>query len=378
MTQLQRRSLIARVAGVAAMVVLAACSSGPKKPQPADLGPPTQLMATRQIWTANVGQGGPGFVPVHAEGRVFAAGASGVVVAIDAKSGADVWRLDLRKRLSTGVGSDGRTAAVITADNELVAINGGEARWRVRLAARSFTPPLVAGGRVFVLTADRSVVAYDAANGARLWSQARTGDPLTLNQPSALTAVGDTLIAGVSGRLAGLNPDNGSVRWEATVATSRGTNEVERLVDVVAPVSRIGASLCVRAYSAAVGCIDAARGSVVWTKPAQGMVGVHGDDRLVFGSESNGQLRAWHRDSGEPAWSSDRLKYRQLSAPLALGRVIAVGDGTGLVHLLSREDGSEMARLSTDGSAIVSQPLLAGDALVVMTARGSLHAWRPE
>ena len=378
MTRLLGRRPVAYALGALAILVLSACSSGPKKPKPADLGAPTQLMGTRQIWTANVGQGGNGFVPVQAEGRVFAAGAAGVVVAIDAKTGADVWRLELRQRLSTGVGSDGRTAAVITADNALVAIADGKESWRVRLGARSFTPPLVAGGRVFVLTADRSIVAYDAANGARLWNQTRTGDPLTLNQPAALTAVGDTLIAGVSGRLAGLNPDNGAVRWETTVATSRGTNEVERLVDVVAPVSRIGTSLCVRAYSAAVGCVDGVRGSVLWTKPAQGVVGVHGDDRQVYGSESNGQLVAWRRDSGESAWTSDRLKYRQLTAPLALGRVIAVGDSTGLVHLLSREDGSEMARLSTDGSAIVSQPLLAGDALVVMTARGSLHAWRPE
>lgn len=378
MTRLLGRRPAAHALAALALVALAACSSGPKKPKPADLGAPTQLMGTQQIWTASVGQGGPGFVPVHAEGRVFAAGATGVVAAIDAKTGADAWRLDLRTRLSTGVGSDGRTAAVITSDNALVAIADGKESWRVRLASRSFTPPLVAGGRIFVLTADRSVVAYDAANGARLWSQTRTGDPLTLNQPAALTAVGDTLIAGVSGRLAGFNPDNGSVRWESTIATSRGTNEVERLVDVVAPVSRIGASLCVRSYAAAVGCIDGVRGSVVWTKPAQGVVGVHGDDRQVYGSESNGQLTAWRRDNGESAWTSDRLKYRHLSAPLALGRVIAVGDGTGLVHLLSREDGSEMARLSTDGSAIVSQPLLAGDALVVMTARGNLHAWRPE
>lgn len=361
-----------------AALTLAACSSGPKKPQPADLGPAAQLMGVRQIWTSSVGEGGSGFVPVHAAGRVYAAGASGVVAAIDARTGADAWRLDLRTRLSTGVGSDGQTAAVITAENVLVAIADGESRWRVRLPARSFTPPLVAGGRIFVLTADRTVVAYDAANGARLWAQTRTGDPLTLNQPAALVAVGDTLVAGVSGRLVGLNPDNGSVRWESQVATSRGTNEVERLVDVVAPVGRIGTNVCARAYGAAVGCLDGVRGSVIWTKPAQGVVGVHGDDRLLFGSESNGTLLAWRRDSGEQAWSSERLKHRQLSAPLALGRVIAVGDGTGLVHILSREDGSEMARLSTDGAAIVSQPLLAGDALVVMTARGTLHAWRPE
>ena len=58
----------------------------------------------------------------------------------------------------------------------------------------------------------------------------------------ALLAVGDTLVAGLSGRLVGLNPANGSVRWEAPVATSRGTNEVERLVDVVAGASRSGLS----------------------------------------------------------------------------------------------------------------------------------------
>ena len=375
---MKRQRLIAAGLCLAAALTLAACSSGPKKPQPADLGPAAQLMGVRQIWTASVGEGGSGFVPVHAAGRVYVAGATGVVAAIDARTGADAWRLDLRTRLSTGVGSDGQTAAVITAENVLVAIADGESRWRVRLPARSFTPPLVAGGRVFVLTADRTVVAYDAANGARLWGQTRTGDPLTLNQPAALAAVGDTLVAGVSGRLVGLNPDNGSVRWESLVATSRGANEVERLVDVVAPVGRIGTNVCVRAYTAAVGCLDGVRGSVIWTKPAQGVVGVHGDDRLVFGSESNGTLLAWRRDSGEPAWTSERLKHRQLSAPLALGRVIAVGDGTGLVHILSREDGSEMARLSTDGSAIVSQPLLAGEALVVMTARGALYAWRPE
>jgi hypothetical protein len=105
---------------------------------------------------------------------------------------------------------------------------------------------------------------------------------------------------------------------------------------------------------------------------------VHGDDRLLFGSESDGRFVAWRRDSGEPAWTIERLKHRELSAPLALGRVVAVGDNTGLVHLVSREDGSEMTRLSTDGSPVLVQPVLAGDALVVQTRNGGLYAWRPQ
>ena len=364
--------------GAAVLVSLVACSSGAKKPEPSPLPPVAALMGTQLAWTAQVGAGNGSLAPVVAAGRVFVAGASGTVAALDGASGRDVWRMNLGVPIAAGVGSDGQTAAVVTQANQLVALADGREVWRVRLPARAFTAPLVAGARVFVLTADRTVTAFDARNGARLWVQSRTTEPLVLSQSGALLAVGDTLVAGLSGRLVGLNPVNGSVRWEAPVATARGTNEVERLVDIVGPVSRIGNSVCVRAYSAAVGCVDASGGTVVWSRTALGTSGVHGDDRLVFGSDNDGRFQAWQRSSGEPAWDIQRLKYRGLSAPLALGRVVAVGDNSGLVHLISREDGSEMTRLSTDGSPILAAPVLSGDALVVQTRNGGVYAWRPQ
>lgn len=372
------RSLRTACLGALVIAGLAACSSGPKKPQPTELAPVAALMGTRVAWTAQIGAGTESITPVVASGRVFVASTSGTVAALDGATGQDVWRLNLGTPIAAGVGSDGQTAAVVTRENQLVALANGREVWRVRLPARAFTAPLVAGARVFVLTADRTVTAFDAQNGARLWAQSRTSEPLVLSQSGALLAVGDTLVAGLSGRLVGLNPANGSVRWEAPVATSRGTNEVERLVDIVGPASRIGDSVCARAYSAAVGCVDASRGTVVWSRAAQGTTGVHGDDRLVFGADAEGRFQAWQRASGEPAWSIDRLKYRSLSAPVALGRVVAVGDSAGLVHLVSREDGSEMTRLSTDGSPILVAPVLAGDALVVQTRNGGLFAWRPQ
>lgn len=372
------RRVLATLGLVLAAGLLAACSSGAKKPKPAELPPMAALMGTQLAWSAQVGESRVSLAPLVAAGRVFLAGNAGTVAALDAATGKDVWRLNLGTPIAAAVGSDGETAAVITGNNQLVAIADGREIWRVRLLARSFTAPLVAGQRVFVLSADRTVTAFDGKNGARLWSQNRPAEPLVLSQTGALLAVGDTLVAGLSGRLVGLNPINGAVRWETAVATSRGTNEVERLVDIVGPVSRIGNSVCARAYSAAVGCVDASRGTTVWTRAAQGVTGVHGDDRLVFGSEADGRFQAWQRSSGEPAWSIDRLKYRGLSAPLALGRVVAVGDSTGLVHLISREDGSEMTRLTTDGSAILAAPVLAGDALVVQTRNGGVFAWRPQ
>jgi outer membrane protein assembly factor BamB len=124
--------------------------------------------------------------------------------------------------------------------------------------------------------------------------------------------------------------------------------------------------------------VDAQRGTVLWTKPADGFEGLHGDESLVFGTESDGKLVAWKRADGERAWVTDRLQYRRLTAPLALGRSVVVGDNTGLVHLLSREDGSPLNRLSTDGSAIAAAPVVAGDTLVVVTQNGGVFGFRPE
>ena len=162
------------------------------------------------------------------------------------------------------------------------------------------------------------------------------------------------------------------------IASPRGTNDVERLVDLVGGTSRIGDVVCARAFQAAVGCVNAVRGTLLWNRPANGAEGIHGDSNLVFGTETDGKLVAWRRADGQSAWQTDRLLYRTLSAPLVVGRSVVVGDNSGNLHMLSREDGSPLNRLTTDGSAIVGSPVLAGDALVVVTKSGGIFGFRPE
>ncbi len=374
-----RLRLSALLPVLAMTVVLAACSSSNKKPEPAPLAPVTALVSAKQVWNLQIGATAPLVEPAVAGATVVFANAAGGLFAIDAQTGRESWRSDLGSALAAGVGFDGETAAVVTKDNDLIAVSAGRELWRVRLAARVFTAPLVAGQRVFVLSGDRSVLAFDGKTGARLWSQsARGADALVLQQAGVLIAVGDTLVTGVSGRLAGLNPNNGSVRWDAAIANPRGVNEIERLVDLVGRVGRVGDQICARAFQSAVGCVDAGRGALAWTKTANGAVGVHADAGQVYGSEANGRVVAWKRSSGDVAWSTDRLLHRGLTAPLAAGRSIAVGDSQGYVHLLSREDGSMLNRLSTDGSPIVAAPLLAGNNMIAVTRNGGVYAWRPE
>ena len=364
--------------GAISVAVLAACSSSPDKPKPAELPLNMPQLGVRQAWSVKVPAVGFPLQTSVSGDALTVAGSDGTVVSIDSRTGQENWRVNVGAPIQAGVGSDGAVSAVVTTNNEVIALQDGKVLWKQKLTAEAYTAPLVAGRRVFVLAADRTMSAYDGQSGRRLWTQTRPPEALVLRRAGVLLAVGDTLISGMGGRLAGLNPANGSSRWELPIAAPRGTNDVERLVDLTGSVSRVGDSLCVRAYYASVGCVDAARGTLAWSKPSVGAEGVAGDDRMVYGTEIDGKVTAWRRTDGASQWVSDSLRYRTLSSPLAVGRSVVLGDSTGFVHMLSREDGSPLNRLVTDGSAIVAAPVLAGNTVVVVTRTGGVFGFRPE
>lgn len=361
-----------------AALLLSACASGSDQPKPRDLGANPALLSVRQAWSVQLGSVDFSLQPKVAGNAIAVASSAGKVMTLDARSGVPLWSFEVGSPVAAGVGFDGQFAALVTRANELVVIEDGKASWRARFNAQVLTAPLVAGERVFVLGADRSLAAFDAKTGRKLWLTQRPGEPLVLRQAGVLTAVGNTLVVGSAGHLLGIDPLTGNVLWDVAVATPRGTNDIERLVDLVGGFARSADLLCVRAFQSAVSCIDTKRGSVLWRKPAVGSVGLSGDGESVYGVDDTGRLIAWRQSDGEPRWTVDSLRYRDLSAPLTLGRSVVFGDESGVVHLISRADGSALTRLSTDGSAISVTPVDAGGTLVVVTRKGGVYGFQPE
>lgn len=371
-----RRTADFLMVGVMAFV-LAGCA-GPSKPKPAELAPAASLLAVKKVWSASIGEVGFPLEVKLVGSDIYVASSSGSISSLDSDTGGVRWTSEIGKKISAGVGADGEKTAVVTTDGELVVLQKGKRIWQQKLTSVAVTPPLVAGGRVFVITPDRTLIAFDSETGKRLWQQQRGSDSLVLDRAAVLFPVGDTLVAGIGGRLVGLNPLTGTQRWEIPVFVSRGTNEVDRLVDLMPGVSRLGSDVCLRAYQNAVACVSLANQKVIWSRAANGFTGVSGDDKLVFGTEADGRLVAWRRADGEVAWQLATLKWRDLGTPLLLGETLAVPDSAGLVHLLSKTDGSSLGRLVLDGSPLGASPVLAGKTLVVVTQKGGIFAFRPE
>jgi outer membrane assembly lipoprotein YfgL len=372
-----------RLATLGALLLgLVACSSTPDKPSPTALVDFKSQLSISKGWSVQLGPiSSTSSVPLShnlTDGRLALVTGSGLVVSLDAETGVESWRLALSTPIAAGIGGDGERFAVISKANELIAISNAKVIWRVKLPASSFTSPLVAGGRVFVLTADRTVMAFDGASGQRLWSQQRAGDPLVLRQAGILTTFQDRLLVGLSGRLVAMNPANGVAMSELTIGASRGTNEVERLVDLVAGVSRVNNVICARAFQTSVTCIDPLKNSNLWTRSSQGHVGLGGSESLVFGAESDGKLVAWQRSTGQVAWQSEAFRFRGLTAPHWADGQLIVGDALGMAHWMDVTNGQTIGRIQVDASGIAMTPVRVGKNWVIVTQSGLVQALRAE
>jgi outer membrane assembly lipoprotein YfgL len=362
-----RRALpIAMVAG------LAACGSSKPSPSPLESFKPAVRVST--LWSHRVGSIDGQFSLAVAQGSVVTASTDGDIVSFDIGTGSERWRARAKGDLASAVGSDGRYAAVISRDNELMVFDQSKFLWSERQPGRLISAPLVAGERVFIQAVDRSVRAYDVLDGRWLWQYQRPGgEPLALASPGVVSAFRDTLLVGQGARLVGLDPTLGSVRFDVNIGTPRGSNEVERLADLVGPLARADDEACVRAFQLSVACLELNRGSVRWSRPQAGTQGVAANERMVVGADGADRLSAWKTENGDLLWRVDRFAYRGLSTPAIWGERVVVGDKEGYLHILASDDGRTVGRLELD-SALAAAPVVVDRTLLVVTRKGTVYA----
>lgn len=369
--------LISHIAALALLGSLAACSSS--KPEPAPLESIDAKSASVRAtiaWSNRIGEVLPTTTLSVAGGRVAVASADGDLVVLDAASGREAWRAQVKGKVSAATGFDGRYAAVVTDANELQVFDQGKLLWQERQPGRVMTAPVVAGERVFLQAVDRSVRAYDVLDGRWLWSYQRPGaEPLALGSRLVIQPFRDTLLVGQGNRLVGLDPLKGTARFDVNVGTPRGSNEVERLADLVGPMARVDDEACVRAFQFSVACVELNRGSVRWSRPQAGTQAVAADLSTVVGADASDRLTAWKAENGDFLWRVDRFTHRGLGTPVIWGERIVVGDAKDYVHILAKADGRTLGRIELD-SPLLAPPVISGDVLLVLTRKGTVSALR--
>ena len=367
-------SLLALMAGCSSWNPFA--SKDPKV-EPAKLVELKSSIAVRDAWKYSIGKAGVyAFTPALAGNSLYVVNAEGALARLDAASGRETWRVKAGSDITSSAGSDGSVVAVGAAKGAVLAFDAdGKQLWKAQASSEVLTAPVVGQGVVVVRSVDNRIVGFDAKTGERKWTVQRATPALTLrNAPGMVMGGANVYVAQPGGKLLALTAATGVVRWEIVVSEPRGATELERVSDIAGTPVVFEGEVCAVTYQGKVGCFDAATGVPRWTKPISSDVGVAVDQRFVFAADAQGSVVAFGREAGQSAWKNEALARRRLSTPASFGRSVAVGDYQGYIHFLSREDGALIGRVSTDGSPIVSAPVVAGSNLIFQTQSGTVTA----
>jgi outer membrane protein assembly factor BamB len=357
-------------------LTLAGCGGG-KSVEPNELVEFTPTAKTSVPWRSSVGSSKRYLLkPALANGIVYAASADGQVSAVDENNGRQRWRVDTKESLTGGVGVGDAIVLVGTRKGAVLAYGvDGKPLWQAQVSSEVLGAPQVAQGVALVRTVDGRIFGLDAATGERKWEHQVLLPPLLLRADATVEVAGSTVLAGVpGGRVLALDIANGDVVWEAAVSQATGANEIERISDIAAPPVVDGEQACAAGYQGRIACMDLLKGTVLWTRDGStaGRLGI--DPITVYLTAPDGVVSAFDRQTGASLWKQDKLLNRSVTGPTSVGDFVLVGDYDGYVHVLDAEDGAFVARIATDGSAIVAPPLRAGPGVVVQTSGGGLYA----
>ncbi|MDO9050611.1 MAG: outer membrane protein assembly factor BamB [Methylotenera sp.] len=343
--------------------------------------PLVEIKATASIqmlWQAKVGDSGNfEFTPAVEAGYAYVASAEGTLAKLDVIDGKQSWRVNVGEKLTGGVGVGGSLVVVGTQNGAIYAYDvAGKLQWKSKLSSEVLSAPKYFDGMVIVRTGDSRIYGINANDGSRKWVYDRTSPALTLRSSAGVVVDGGAVYAGFAGgKLVAIRADNGKILWEASVAQPKGVTEIERIADITSLPVVDGPLVYAVAYQGRIAAVDRSTGRVVWNRDISSLSGLSAEDARIFVSHAVGSVYALDYTTGKTFWRQGALKNRQLTAPVPMGSLIAVGDLEGNVHFLSREDGAFAARVKTNNSAILPQMTLVNSNTVLVQSRdGGVYA----
>ncbi len=370
---------------VAALLV-AACSKDKSVETPAKLTPLAATLRISKVWTANVGYKKEAPLRLSlglsvADGRVFAAGHRGDVVALSLARGHVIWRAGTKAPLSGGTAVGDGLVLIGSSDGRLFAFDEatGKSRWVVRVNGEVLAPAAISERLIALRTVDGKLHGLSPADGHELWSQEQQVPRLSLRGTARPVITGDQVLSGFdNGKVMALNVNDGAVQWEANITPPHGRTELERLNDIDTTVRVSGADVYTVGFQGKVTMLALDTGQVWWSHEASSYRSLTLDDDTLYMVAASGEVVAMRAKTGAELWRQKVLLNRGLSAPATMDDLdaIVVADFQGYVHWLDKSTGALAARASSGKVRVSSTPVVEGDMVLVINDRGQITAFR--
>jgi outer membrane protein assembly factor BamB len=353
-----------------------------------------------EAWNADIGEGG-GYrqiimaQPVVLNGTVFTMDSDAEVSAFGLADGKRRWRVDTKPKdnddstnVGGGLGADGSTLYAVNGLFQLVALDAatGKQKWRQDIGIPGRSAPMIADGRVFLITIDDRLLAFDAEGGRQLWTH-QAAAPVTalLGQPAPSYYRGLVIAGFGSGELACVRADSGTTVWTDGLGASQGRATVADFLSIRgAPVIVNGLVYAISMGGLLI-CNDVPSGRRVWERQVAGedTPYIAGDWMFVVSAQQ--EIAAIGINDGRvtwitqlPRWEDPEKRKQTLTwyGPLLVSdRLIVTGTSEDALSV-SPYTGEILGHITLSGAAAPYPPVVADGTVLVVTNDARLLALR--
>lgn len=377
----------------ALMLLISGCSTfqewfgseGEDATAPVQLERIDSKVSLKKRWSSKIGDGqGDGFykiTPTLIDGVIYVASSDGEVAAINAANGARLWRVELERPLSGGVGYHNRSLYLGGADGSVLQLSAedGAVEWEAAVSGEVLAAPVVSDDWVIVQTYDGKLLGFRSGAEEPSWTFTSDVPVLTLRGTSAPILVGGNAIAGFGdGKVVAVDVDSGNISWEARIGVPQGSSEIDRIVDVDGAMTQQGIELFVASYQGRVAALDSRTGRKLWQQNVSSVTGTNVGFGNVYVADVDGTLSAFLRTGQGVRWQNIELGYRELSRPTPVSSYVATVDFEGYLHLLSQVDGQIVGRSKIGGDAARADMIADSGRLIIYADNGQLLAYELE
>lgn len=349
-------------------------------------------------WKVSIGQGsgGDGFLnpPVVLGDTIFAIDSAVQVSAIDAASGAKRWtttpeELPDTDRLNGGgiAVADGRLF-VLTSKGIVLALDasGGQEIWRRDLRSPLRGAPAVVEGLVLLISADNQSYALDAMSGELAWQHTAPGEIAAILGGSTPAAdQGIAIVPYSSGEVTALALETGVPIWSETVLRPRRTLAIAAINDIDGLPVIDRDRVFVGGTGGEIAAFDLRTGTRLYDLTIATEQTPWPAGEVVYLITDRGEVVCMLRQTGQVRWVSPLPREREGDTS---GDTVIKWHGPVLVHdrLLAGSSDGELASISPYtgeilgrvevGAPIRQPPIVANGAIYLLTEDGTLHAYR--
>ncbi|QZD87836.1 PQQ-binding-like beta-propeller repeat protein [Qipengyuania psychrotolerans] len=335
-----------------------------------------------------------GSAPVIGEGKLFAVGTDGRVTAVDAATGARSWSYqtqltDDSRPSAFGGGVSYASGIVYGTDGagNVFALNAqtGAEIWKVKPGGPLRGSPTLAFDNVFVMTQDNLLYALNASDGSLQWDESGSTTMAGVFGVAAPAAGQGTVVAGyTSGELIAYRYENGRSLWADALARTSISTQVGALSDIDAdPIIDNG-----RVYALGQGgrmaAYELVSGQRIWELNVAGISTPAIAGEWIFALTDDARLIAIQRSTGKVRWLTQMPRYRKeedkkgpifWQGPVLAGGQLWAVNSEGEVWRISTAEGSAEIYTELDES-ISLPPIVANNTLYILDDSGTITAFR--